>query len=111
VRTDSRDVAAKAGFWPVLARKGDLMADDATRRARDLVEQLRERGHHAEADKLAHTLSLHSVEEGFLFALREVCETVLTAIEAVDPVMQTMIEELRVTVETRLRLPEEKRLS
>jgi len=41
--------------------------------------------------------------EGLLFALREACETILTAIEAVDPVTQTMIEELRLEVESRLR--------
>jgi hypothetical protein len=42
-----------------------------------------------------------------LFALREVCETILTAIEAIDPVTQTMIEELRLEVEKHLRLHEE----
>jgi len=39
-----------------------------------------------------------------LFALRQTCETILTAIEAIDPVTQTMIEELRLEVEKRLRL-------
>ena len=39
-----------------------------------------------------------------LFALRAACETVLTAIQAIDPVTQTMIEELRLEVEKRLRL-------
>ena len=80
------------------------MADDAERRAQELVARLRERGHHAEADRLAHTMSLRGVERGLLFALREALETLLTAIEAIDPVMQTMIEELRVEVESRLRL-------
>ena len=79
------------------------MADDTAGKARELVERLRERGHHAEADRLA---AVHSVERGFLFALREACETILTAIEAIDPVTQTMIEELRVLVEKHLEMPD-----
>ena len=75
-----------------------------SQQTRDLIERLRERGHHAAADYLAHQLSLHGVESGLLFALRETCETVLTAIEAIDPVAQTMIEALRLEVEQRLRL-------
>jgi hypothetical protein len=78
---------------------------DTAGRTRDLIERLRERGHHDEADVLATHLSIHTVERGLLFALREACETVLTAIEAIDPVMQTMIEGLRLEVEQRLRLP------
>jgi hypothetical protein len=78
---------------------------DTAGRTRDLIERLRERGHHAEADLLATHLGIHTVERGLLFALREACETVLTAIEAIDPVMQTMIEGLRLEVEQRLRLP------
>jgi hypothetical protein len=63
--------------------------------------------HPAEADHLNRQLSLHAVERGLLFALREACETILTAIEAIDPVTQTMIEELRLEVESRLRLPDD----
>ena len=83
------------------------MADDAARKTGQLVERLREQGHTAEADHLAHHLTLHGAERGLLFALREACETILTAIEAIDPVTQTMIEELRVEVEKRLRPPDE----
>lgn len=84
------------------------MANDPARRTRDLIARLRESGHHAEADRLAHPLTLRGAESGLLFALREACETVLTAIEAIDPVTQTMIEELRLEVEKRLRPPAEK---
>jgi hypothetical protein len=80
------------------------MARPPSQRTRDLIQQLRERGHHVAADHLALQLSLHNVESRLLFALREACETVLTAIEAIDPVTQTMIEELRLEVERRLRL-------
>jgi hypothetical protein len=82
------------------------MASHPAQRIRDLIKRLRERGHHAQADHLQHQLSLHTVERGLLFALRETCETILTAIEAIDPATETMIEELRLEVEKRLRLPD-----
>jgi hypothetical protein len=88
-----------------VARRGTLpaMVQDLTQRTHALIDRLRQDGHHAEADHLAHQLSLHAVEAGLLFALRETCETLLTAIEAIDPVTQTLIEELRLEVEARLR--------
>lgn len=82
------------------------MASDAERQGSDLVERLHEQGHHAEADHVARHLPLRTAERGVLLALREVCETILTAIEAIDPVTQTMIEELRLAVESHLRLHE-----
>jgi hypothetical protein len=84
------------------------MAQDPAQQASDLVERLREHGHHTQAQHLAQLLSLPSVERGLLLALREACETVLTAIEAIDPVSETMIEELRLEVEKRLRLAHDK---
>jgi hypothetical protein len=83
------------------------MAPDPARQTRDLIERLRERGRQAEADYLDRQLSLNAVERGLLFALRESCETILTAIEAIDPVTQTMIEVLRLEVESRLRQPDD----
>lgn len=83
------------------------MAQDPTQQTQAIIERLRAEGHHAQADHLARQLSLHSVERGLLFALRETCETILTAIEAIDPVTQTLIEELRLEVEKRLRLAED----
>jgi len=80
------------------------MADDPKQKAQDLIARLRESGHHAEADQLARHVKVQAVERGLLFALRETCETLLTALEAIDPVTQTMIEELRLEVEKRLRL-------
>lgn len=84
------------------------MADDPKQQAQNLIDRLRERGHHTQADQLAHRLTAHDVERGLLFALREACETLLTAVEAIDPVTQTMIEELRLEVEKRLRLREDR---
>jgi hypothetical protein len=85
------------------------MADDPKQKAQDLVERLRAGGHHTEADQLARRLNVQAVERGLLFALREACETLLTAIEAIDPVTQTMIEELRLEVEKRLRLRDDRK--
>ena len=81
---------------------------DAARQVQELVRQLRDQGHHDAADRLEHHSTVRDVERGFLFVLREACETFLTAIEAIDPVSQTMIEELRLSVENRLRLAEDK---
>ncbi|HVC60396.1 MAG TPA: hypothetical protein VND19_08570 [Acetobacteraceae bacterium] len=85
------------------------MAHDPEQQARDLVEQLRQRGHGAQADHLERHLTAHAVERGLLFTLRETLETILTAIEAIDPVTQTMIEELRLEVEKRLRLADDRK--
>jgi hypothetical protein len=79
------------------------MAQDLDKQARDLAERLREHGHTTQADELTRHLT-QEVGRGVLFTLREVCETLLTAIEAIDPVTQTLIEDLRLEVEKRLRL-------
>jgi hypothetical protein len=86
----------------------DNMTDDPKQKAQALVDRLRESGHQAEADQLARHLKAQAVERGLLFALREACETLLTAIEAIDPVTQMMIEELRLEVEKRLRLRDDR---
>ena len=80
------------------------MADDTGKKTQVLIDRLREQGHAAPAEHLHRALGLHSVESGLLFALRETLETLLTGIEAIDPVTQTMIEELRLEVEKYLRL-------
>ena len=80
------------------------MPDETTKRTEALIERLRERRHGRAADRLARTL-VHGAESGVLFALRETLETLLTGVEAIDPVTQTMIEELRLEVEKRLGAP------
>jgi hypothetical protein len=97
-----------------------MALDTMRRRTRDLIARLREHGHREQADRVERQLadgverqladgferqlSLHGLSRGALFALREACETLLTAVEAIDPVTQTMVEELRLEVEKRLRL-------
>jgi hypothetical protein len=80
------------------------MTHDAAQQTRDLIERLRSQGHHAQADHLAHRLAT-DVGRGLMLALREACETILTAIEAIDPTTETMIEELRLEVEKHLGPP------
>src|SRR5579875_1646253 len=88
------------------------MSDDPSapaNRARLLAERLRAEGHDTQADHIEATLAEHpqvatDVEagHGFLHALRDACQTVLTAIEAIDPSSGTAIEELRLEVDKRL---------
>ena len=74
--------------WPVQTATLRPVAPDPAEQTQALIDQLRQRGHQAEADHLARQLLLHEGEAGLLFALREACETVLTGIEALDPVSQ-----------------------
>ncbi len=92
--------------------------DLPTQRAEALVTRLRDEGHVAQADHLQATLDHHAAAEGpleavghsFLHGLRDACQTILTAIEAIDPASGTAIEELRLEVDKRLAphgVPEE----
>jgi hypothetical protein len=84
------------------------MSDDSespATRARLLAERLRTEGHDTQADHIEATLDQHAdagAGHGFLHALRDACQTVLTAIEAIDPSSGTAIEELRLEVDKRL---------
>ena len=87
------------------------MSDDQlspATRARLLAERLRAEGHNAQADHIESTVDRHDaaaddgVGHGFLHALRDACQTVLTAIEAIDPSSGTAIEEFRLEVDKRL---------
>ena len=71
--------------------------------ARRLTDALRASGHNEQASAFQDTL--HQPHKGriLLLSLRETCQTVLTAIEAIDPVCAAMIEELRLEVDTLLR--------
>jgi hypothetical protein len=81
--------------------------DSPATRARVLAERLRNEGHEAQAKQIEATLVHHDAlvdDTGhpFLHALRDACQTVLTAIEAIDPSSGTAIEELRLEVDKRL---------
>lgn len=78
-------------------------------RAQELAQQLRDRGHAKEADHIEGTLALHTATpdvqppgHGFMLALRDALQTILTAIEAIDPVSITAIDDLRLEVDKHL---------
>ncbi|WP_284943883.1 hypothetical protein [Acidisoma cladoniae] len=87
--------------------------DTPTLRAQALIARLRAQGHTTEADKVEAALDDHRVTafdetpgevigHGFLHGLRDALQTILTAIEAIDPASGTAIEELRLEVDKRL---------
>jgi len=85
------------------------MSDDSpATRACLLAERLRAEGHDAQADHIEATLDQHEggadhgLGHAFLHALRDACQTVLTAIEAIDPSSGTAIGELRLDVDKLL---------
>ncbi len=76
--------------------------DETVRAAEDIAEALHRRGHEDQANKLRSTVRHGHVGSMMLEALRETLQVVLTAIEAIDPVSATMVEELRLEVDMRL---------
>jgi hypothetical protein len=73
--------------------------DKIIKAAHEVAETLNQRGHAEHAGifraALEHGRPLRT-------ALRDACQVVLTAIEAIDPVSATMVEELRLAVDARL---------
>ena len=79
------------------------MADETRDKAAKLAETLQERGHAEPAERLGTAAAaVEAVETVFLRGLRDALQSALTAIEAIDPVSATMIDELRLEVDKRL---------
>jgi len=70
--------------------------------AERLAAQLARQGHEEQAHGLRGALT-RGAEHGVLLALDEVCQTLLSAVEAFDPETEGMIEELRLSLDRRLR--------
>jgi len=70
--------------------------------AHKVADKLAERGHFGQAGLLRTVLSETHPRSVFLSTLREACQVVLTAIEAIDPVCAGFVEELRLEVDKRL---------
>ena len=79
------------------------MADDTAATARKVAAHLQESGHAAHADRLHAALT--EAGRDVRLAVREACQTILTAIEAIDPVSASMVDELRLDVDRRLGTP------
>lgn len=69
---------------------------EAAQRVADTLDQ---RGHAAHAGTLRAALAHGHSGSILRSALRDACQVVLTAIEAIDPVCATMVEELRLEVD------------
>ncbi len=76
------------------------MAEPTVSTARDVAARLQAQGHEEHAARLHAALA--GAEDGLMLAVREACQTILTAIEAIDPVTATMVDELRMEVDRRL---------
>ena len=89
------------------------MVNEVREQTEDAIRQLREAGHLKEAQQLESALDSGSLDaatpdvetesSGFADALpltlREACQTVLTAIEAIDPNMEMLLEQLRAKID------------
>ena len=73
--------------------------DDTIKTAYQVAETLDERGHADQAGALRSALRQPHSASLLRATLRETCQVVLTAIEAIDPVCATMVEELRLEVD------------
>jgi len=81
----------------------DDTSDKTVAAAKEVADTLDQHGHQGHAGAFRAVLADIHPRSMFLMALRETCQTVLTAIEAVDPVCATMVEELRLEVDKRVR--------
>ena len=70
--------------------------------AHEVADTLDQRGHVEQAGAVRAAVAHGRTGSRLLAALREACQVVLTAIEAIDPVSATMVEELRLEVDARL---------
>jgi hypothetical protein len=77
------------------------MTEPPIKRTQQVIQRLQESGHHKQAAQFEGALA-GGIGAGLLMALREICQTALTAIEAIDPTTETMLEELRLEIDKRL---------
>ena len=78
------------------------MSEELREHAQKLAKNLEEAGHTEHAAKVRHVLSGSTVEGAFLWALRGVCDTLLTIVEAIDPVSEMTLEGLRSSIDKNL---------
>jgi hypothetical protein len=76
--------------------------DHTIKAARHVADELDRQGHAHHASAFRDALTRTHPFSVLLAALRETCQVALTAIEAIDPVSATLIEELRLEVDKRL---------
>jgi hypothetical protein len=77
------------------------MPDEIRKQAEDTIQHLHEAGHPEEARHLEHALGTQ-IADALPLTLREACQTVLTAIEAIDPNTEMLLEQLRGKIDAYL---------
>jgi len=80
----------------------DERPDQTIDAAHRVADELDQKGHPHHASAFRAALAATHPVSIILAALRETCLTVLTAIEAIDPVCATLVDELRLEVDKRL---------
>ncbi len=78
------------------------MSDDQTIQAQALAARLRAEGHLEAAVQVENAVGGSHIGAAVLHALRDACQFVLTAIEALDPKTEMMAEELRLEIDKRM---------
>ncbi len=76
------------------------MPEELRPKAERIIRELETKGRHAEAQHVKGALEASG--DRVLFLLREACQTVLTAVESLDPYTNTLVEELRQEVDKRM---------
>lgn len=77
------------------------MTDEIREKAENAIRQLHEIGRPEEAQRLRNALGTQ-IADAFPLVLREACQTVLTAIEAIDPNTEMLLEQLRAKIDAAL---------
>lgn len=78
------------------------MSEDVRAQARKLADDLENAGHSEHAAKVNEVLAGGHADNAFLWALRGLCDTLLTFVEAIDPVSELTLEGLRNKVDASL---------
>lgn len=76
------------------------MTEDARRKADEAAARLEEQGQGTHAGLIRD--ALRQTGDAFLLAIRGACQTALTAVEAIDPTTETLLEEVRLEVDKHL---------
>ncbi|HTU53964.1 MAG TPA: hypothetical protein VMF62_08325 [Acetobacteraceae bacterium] len=77
-------------------------SQEPAKSAERLAAQLAQQGHPEHAHGLRRALAL-GAERAVLFALDETCQTLLSMVEGFDPETEGMIEQLRLSLDRRLK--------
>jgi 6-phosphofructokinase 2 len=87
----------------VAPHRSENVPEDIIKTAHQVADRLRQRGHARLAAHLRGVLLERRAAAVLLTAVREACQTVVAAVEAIDPVSATMVEELRLEVDMRIK--------